>query len=86
MEPKDKAKELMDKFTQIFYPNRLSGESRALAIQISNDIVDEVINELTPLDIGYHSKSDFGTDDFLSLPKNKILYWKEVKKEINKFL
>ena len=77
MEPKDKAKELIDKYTQIFYPNRLVGESKALAIQISNDIVDEVIYNITDM---YHLVHN----GYLSTAENEIQYWKEVKNEINK--
>ena len=77
MEPKDKAKELIDKYTQIFYQNRLVGESKALAIQISNDIVDEVIYNITDM---YHLVHN----GYLSTAENEIQYWKEVKNEINK--
>ena len=72
MEPKEKAKELVDKFTLVGLQQRNEG------IQCALILVDERLKELDFTHIGY------GKGIIEGYQRTKVKYWKEVKNEIEK--
>ena len=71
MEPKDKAEELVNKFYEIENNSDYFGVNWKIAKQCALIAVDEVIQQLTPIE---------------KAPNNKFAfqYWQEVKQEIEK--
>ena len=68
MTPKDKAKELVDKFTVVGLQQRNEG------IQCALIAVDEIVKEI------HCNAFDFGA----TVPMSVYTYWKNVKEEIQK--
>lgn len=70
MTPKEKAKELYDKFYMAI-PNNEMGLDNEASIQCALIAVDEILSELTEIPYGL---------EYL----NRLNYWLEVKQEIEK--
>lgn len=68
MTPKEKAQELLNKFTY-----QLTG--KLFAIHLANECVDEIIKELRNVVENY---------DLYKLERNEIAYWQQVKVELQK--
>ena len=72
MTPKEKAKELVDKFVGYAYDGISEAEYNAIAIALI--AVDEILNEL----------DDIMNFEASRLSLKMIKYWKQVKEEIEK--
>jgi hypothetical protein len=73
MKPKEKAKELIDKFTLVGLQQRNEG------IQCALILVNERLTELDFTHIGY------GKGIIEGYQKTKVKFWEEVKQEIEKY-
>jgi hypothetical protein len=78
MTPKEKAKQLVQKFySEVIYGNSTDYSERMLRIFVIKSkncalwLVDEILDEIQPFELGYEYE-------------DKIKFWKEVKKEIGK--
>ena len=96
MEPKEKAKELIDKFKPLCVNVKHTGILDGLATVMNDDFINLIAAKQCALiavnEIISSRKDDSGFDDFLSSRSSEyytphpmyLTYWEEVKKEIEK--
>lgn len=83
--PKEKAVELIDKFNQhtiissINYPSGKTKEDLTDAKQCALIAVDEILDT-----IRIHLMEDQSTEEVVKFVERRLIYWQEVKQEIEK--